>query len=376
MRERLEHIYRLGIKELFSLRHDAVMMFLIVYAFTYAIYAPARQASTEVHHAAVAMVDEDGSPLSRRIRDALLPPRFLPPAALTVQQIDAAMDTGRYTFVLDIPPDFQAKVMRGRRPTIQLNVDATAMTQAGTGASYIQSIIAQEIIAFHGGPAAAATPPVALVIRAQFNPNLEVAPFMAVVQLINSITLLAMFLAGAAFIREREHGTIEHLLVMPLTPTEIMLAKIWANGLVIAVATTLSLRFVVQWGLGLAIAGSLALFVAGVGLYLFAIASLSMFLATLARSMPQFALLAFPVFIIMNLLSGGNTPLDSMPPLLQTVMQGSPSTHFVRVAQAILYRGAGFDIVWPEFAATAAIGAVFFAGALRRFRTALTAMQR
>src|SRR6185436_8227669 len=106
-------------------------------------------------------------------------------------------------------------------------------------------------------------------------------------------------------------------------------------------------------------AGSITLFVAGVVLYLFAIASLSIFLATLTRSMPQFALLAFPMFIIMNLLSGGNTPLDSMPPLLQTVMQGSPSTHFVSFAQAILYRGAGFDIVWRVFAATAAIGAVF-----------------
>ena len=374
MRERLENIYRLGVKELFSLRHDAVMVFLIVYAFTYAIYAPARQASTEVHNAAVAIVDEDDSPLSRRICDALLPPRFLPSVPLTVQKIDAAMDTGRYTFVLDIPPDFQTDVVRGRRPALQLNVDATAMTQAGTGAGYIQNIIAQELTAFLGG-AAIASPPVALVVRAQFNPNLEVSPFMGVVQLVNSITLLAMFLAGAALIREREHGTIEHLLVMPLTPTEIMLAKIWANGLVIVVATTLSLRFVVQWGLGLAIAGSLALFVAGVIIYLFAIASLSIFLATLARSMPQFALLAFPLFIIMNLLSGGNTPLDSMPQFLQTVMQGSPSTHFVSVAQAILYRGAGFDVVWREFAATAAIGAVCFVGALLRFRKALTAMQ-
>ena len=374
MRERLANIYRLGLKELFSLRYDAALVFLIVYAFTYAIYAPARQASTEVRHAAVAMVDEDGSPLSRRIRDALLPPRFLPPAALTVQEIDAAMDTGRYTFVIDIPPDFQADVVRGRRPAIQLNVDATAMTQAGMGASYIQSIIAQELTAFLGEAATVATPPVALVIRAQFNPNLEVAPFMAVVQLVNSITLIAMFLAGAALIREREHGTIEHLLVMPLTPTEIMLAKIWANGLVI-VAATLSLRLVVQGWLGLSIAGSMALFVAGVVIYLFAIASLSIFLATLARSMPQFALLAFPLFIIMNLLSGGNTPLDSMPQFLQTVMQGSPSTHFVRVAQAILYRGAGFDIVWREFAATAAIGAVCFVGALLRFRKALTVMQ-
>jgi ABC-2 type transport system permease protein len=388
MRERLENIYRLGVKELFSLRHDAVMVFLIVYAFTYAIYAPARQASTEVRNAAVArqastevrnaavaIVDEDDSPLSRRIYDALLPPRFLPPVPLTVQKIDAAMDTGRYTFVLDIPPDFQTDVMRGRRPALQLNVDATAMTQAGTGAVYIQNIIAQEITAFLEEPVAPATSPVALVIRAQFNPNLEVSPFMGVVQLVNSITLLAMFLAGAALIREREHGTIEHLLVMPLTPTEIMLAKIWANGLVIVVATTLSLRFVVQWGLGLAIAGSMALFVAGVVVYLFAIASLSIFLATLARSMPQFALLAFPLFIIMNLLSGGNTPLDSMPQFLQIIMQGSPSTHFVSVAQAILYRGAGFDIVWREFAATAAIGTVCFVGALLRFRKALTALQ-
>ena len=162
---------------------------------------------------------------------------------------------------------------------------------------------------------------------------------------------------------------------MPLTSTEIMLAKIWANGLVIVVATALSLRLVVQAWLGLAIAGSMTLFVGGVAIYLFAIASLSIFLASLARSMPQFALLAFPVFIIMNLLSGGNTSLDSMPQFLQIVMQGSPSTHFVRVAQAILYRGAGFDIVWREFAATAAIGTVFFVGALLRFRKTLTAME-
>ena len=375
MQERLENIYRLGIKALFSLRHDAVLVFLIIYSFTYAIYAPAKQATTEVHNAAVAMVDEDGSPLSRRIRDALLPPHFLPPAPLTVQEIDAAMDTGRYTFVIDIPPDFQADVVRGRRPAIQLNVDATAMTQASPGASYIQSIIAQELTAFLGEPAAATKPPVHLVVRAKFNPNLETFSFTAVMQIINNITLLAMFLTGAALIREREHGTIEHLLVMLLTPTEIMLAKIWANGLVIVVAASLSLRLVVKGWLGLSIAGSMTLFVAGVVLYLFAVTSLSIFLATLARSMPQFALLAFPVFIVMNLLSGGNTPLDSMPQFLQTVMQGSPSTHFVSFAQAILYRGAGFDIVWPEFAATAAIGAVFFVGALLRFRKALTAMQ-
>ena len=94
----------------------------------------------------------------------------------------------------------------------------------------------------------------------------------------------------------------------------------------------------------------------------------------MAGAAPQFARLAFPLFI-MNLLSGGHTPLDSMPQFLQMVMQGSPSTHFVSVAQAILYHGASFDVVWREFAATAAIGAVCFVGALLRFRKALTAMQ-
>jgi ribosome-dependent ATPase len=186
---------------------------------------------------------------------------------------------------------------------------------------------------------------------------------------------LVALLLGAALIREREHGTIEHLLVMPLTPTEILLAKVWANGLVIVVATSLSLRLVVQWWLELPIVGSISLFLAGVVIYLFSVTSLGIFLATLARSMPQFALLALPVFIVMNLLSGGTTPIESMPQILQMVMQFLPSTHFVSFAQAILYRGAGFDIVWPEFAATAAIGAVFFGGALARFRKTITAMQ-
>src|SRR5262249_24025209 len=298
-----------------------------------------------------------------------------PPAPLTVQQIDAAMDTGRYTFVIDIPPDFQTDVVRGRRPTMQLNVDATAMTQAGTGAGYIQSIIAQELTAFLGGPAVAAKPSVALVIRAQFNLNLEVSPFMAVVQLINSITLLAMFLAGAALIREREHGTIEHLLVMPVTPGEIMLAKIWANGLVIVAAATLSLRLVVQGLLQVPVAGSLALFVARAIVYQISVTPLSILLGTVTRSMPQFSLLVMPVFVVMNMLSGAMTPMESMPEWLQTILQISPAVHFVSFAQAVLYRGAGMGIVWPHLAAMAATGVLFFGVSLLRFRAAIASFQ-
>lgn len=373
MPRHLENIWRLGLKELYSVRYDAVLVFLIVYSLSYAIYMPAKNAPSGVEDASIAIVDEDRSALSRRISAGFLPPYFKAPASLTVAEMDRAMDAGRYTFIVDLPPGLEADLRRGRTPTIQLLGDATAMTQAGAGMRYIQQIITQEVSVSLSVAPSAQTAPVTLVTRAKFNQNLDQTPFKAIVQLVNNITLLALFLSGAAIIREREHGTIEHLLVMPLTPIEIMLAKVWANVAVILVGAGVSLQLVVKGLLGLSVAGSAPLFMAAVAIYLFSLSSLGIFLGTVGRSMPQFSLLAFPVFIVMNLLSGGNTPLESMPVALQRVMQISPSTHFMAIAQGVLYRGADFGVVWREFAAMSVIGAVFFAGSLRRFRRTLVA---
>ncbi|HTS54041.1 MAG TPA: ABC transporter permease [Burkholderiales bacterium] len=372
--ERLQSILWLGRKELASLARDAAMVGLILYAFTYAVYGPAKGAQMELRNASVAIVDEDRSELSGRITDALLPPFFKRPRQIGLNEVDSAMDAGRYTFVIDIPPRFQADLEGGRNPTIQLNVDATAMSQAGRGAGYIQSIIAQEVERFRGTPSAAQSP-VRLVTRAKFNPNLTETWFLGVSQIINNITMLAIILSGAAVVREREHGTIEHLLVMPLTPSDIMLAKVWSSALVIVVVATLSLLLVVQGMLDVPIAGSVPLFMAGTGIYMFSVASLGIFLATIARSMPQFGLLALPVFLVLNMLSGGTTPLDSMPQWLQKTMQFSPTTHFVSLSMAILYRGAGFAAVWHNFAAVAGMGLVFFLGALVRFRKTVSVIQ-
>ena len=371
----LKNVLRLGIKELYSLSRDGVMVFLSAYTFTVAIYVVANGLNTEVVNAAIAVVDEDDSELSRRIGAAFLPPHFKRPVGIGLDEIDAAMDAGRFAFVVDIPPDFQADVLAGRRPAVQVNIDATAMTLAGNGANYIANIVSREVGEFvargEAGTAQAAT----LNVRAKFNPNLESHWFTAVMQIINNVTILAMILAGAAVIREREHGTIEHLLVMPLTPAQIMLAKIWANGLVVTVAAGLSLWLVVRGLLAIPVAGSMPLFFLGTVTYLFSITSLGIFLATMARTMPQFGLLSIPVFVIMNLLSGGTTPLDSMPVALQRIMQFVPSTHFVSFSQSVLYRGAGIDIVWPSLVAMLALGAVFFAVALRRFRKTVTLAQ-
>ena len=316
MRRCLANIFQLGIKELFSLRFDPVMLFLIVYMFTFAVFEDSQNSNAGVVNAAVGMVDEDRSQLSRRIGDALLPPHFQTPEALAIDAIDAAMEAARYAFVIDIPPGFQADILAGRSTVVQLNVDATAMGLAGTGAGYIQRIIAQELNAFLQG--GRATPAVNIVTRARFNPNLEATWIQGAMSLNNNITLMAMLLTGAALIREREHGTIEHLLVMPLRPVEIMLAKVWANGLVVVIAASLSLFIVVQGALAVPISGSIPLYLTGAVIYLFSVTLLGIYLATLARSMPQFGLLTMIVYVIMLLLSGGSTPLESMPKELQT----------------------------------------------------------
>ncbi len=372
--DRLQSIFRLGLKELASLARDAVFVGLIIYAFTYAVYGPAKGAQMELRNASVAIVDEDRSALSARLGDALLPPFFLPPQAIGLDEIDRAMDAGRFTFVIDIPPRFQADVEAGRHPSLQVNVDATAMSQAGRGATYISTIIEAELRKFTGTPAAAA-PPVRLVTRAKFNPNLQETWFLAVSRVINNITMIAIILSGGAVVREREHGTIEHLLVLPLHPSDIMLAKIWSTALVIVIAAMLSLLLVVQVLLDVPLAGSLPLFMAVAAAYMFSATSLGIFLATIARSMPQFGLLAFPVIVVLQLLSGGTTPLDAMPQWLQYAMQFSPTTPFVESSMAILFRGAGIADVWPQFAAVAALGLAFFAGALARFRATVSAIQ-
>jgi len=368
MRQALSNIFWLGLKELRSLAADPVLITLIIYAFSFAIYSQATGISHELRNASIAIVDEDRSPLSERIRDAFVAPFFQPPTLVALSDVDRLMDTGRDTFVLDIPPNFQADLLAGRQPVIQLNVDATAMMQAGIGAGYIQQITAREISGFLGASVEA---PIALQVRMAFNPTLQSSWFTGVMGLVNNITMLAVVLAGAAVIREREHGTLDHLLVMPLTPFEIAMAKIWSNGMVITVATGLSLWLIIGQAIGMRTAGSVPLFLAGVALYLFFATAIGFLLGTVARSMPQLGLLFILVVLPMNMLSGSNTPFESMPRALQVVMSVVPSTQFVSFAQAILYRGAGLDIVWPQFLATGVVGAVTLALALLRFRIAL-----
>ncbi len=368
------NILHLGIKELRSLVRDPIMLVLIVYAFTFSIYTAATAMPETLHKAPIAIVDEDRSALSNHIIDDFYPPYFLPPALITTAEMDARMDAGLDTFALHIPSGFQRDLLAGRSPALQLNVDATRMSQGFTGSSYIQAIVSGEVNDFVRGYRAETVPAVDLALRARFNPELDKSWFGAVMEIISAITMLSIVLTGAALIREREHGTVEHLLVMPVTPFEIMSSKVLAMALVVLAASWISLTFVVRGLLAVPIEGSVALFFAGATLHLFATTSMGIFLATLARTMPQFGLLLLMVLLPLQVLSGGMTPRESMPDAVQFIMQAAPNTHFVTLAQGILYRGAGLDIVWPQFISLAVIGASLFTLSLARFRKTLATM--
>ena len=371
MPQTLKNIINLGIKELRGLYRDPLMLGLIAYFFTFALYDAASAATDPVSDAAIAVVDEDQSALSARIKGAFLPPMFLPVKEIPRHEIDSVLERGIFTFVLVIPTSFEKNVAAGHYPQIQLNIDATRMKQSFAGGGYISSIIQQETAKFFKkGDSRSA---VEISIRNRFNPNREQVWQEVINTLINNIAMLAIILTGSAVIREREHGTLEHLLVMPVNAFEIMVSKIWSMSLVVFLASVLSMFGVIRWALAVPISGSLPLFFSGVLLTLVALTAIGILLATIADSMPQLGMLIILVLLPMQMLSGGSSPLESMPEFVQRIMFFSPTTQFTTFGSAILYRGAGLDIVWKEFVALGAISAGVFLISLSRFRKSIAA---
>ncbi len=373
MTKHLLNILWLGIKELRSVFSDVVMISFVVWSFSFAIYSEATSMGDSVNNASIAIVDEDHSALSRHLADSLYPPYFKSPVQITASELDRSMDESRFMFVLEIPPGFEEDVRKGRSPAVQINVDATAITQASLGANYLENIILDEVAHFMHQSDPQQESSTKLVIRRAFNPNGDETWFGAIVSLLDHLSMLTIVLTGAALIREREHGTIEHLLVMPLNAFEIAMAKVWSNGLVILVAFTLSMTIVVEGVLDVPVAGSKLLLIAGTTIYLFAASAIGIFLGIVSRTMAQFALLMLLTIMPMMMLSGGTSPIESQPEIIQPFTWLLPSRHYMSFAQAVVFRGAGIDIVWPQFLTVTGLGGVFFFLSLMLFRRSISA---
>jgi ABC-2 type transport system permease protein len=364
------NIYNLMIKELKIVLYDKGMLIFIVYVFSVAIYIGGTKTSTELKNGSIAFVDSDKSQLSQRLIDAFYKPRFNTPDIISYYDIDKKMDSGYYTFIVLIPSEFEKDVLSNNVPEIQVNIDATRMTQAGIGASYVRNIINQEIETFLQKSSENSFNP-KLVTRYKYNQNLTGDWFGSINEIINNIVMISILLSAASLVREREHGTIEHLMVMPLSSFEIMISKILAVCIIVLIGVCFSIFFIVEILLQIPISGSIVLYLFSTFLVLFATTSMGVFIGTVVKNMPQLGMVFILTILPLMMLSGTMSPYESMPLVLQYLMNLMPTSHFVELSQAILFRDAGITIVYKQMINIFLIGVVFFTITLLIFKKSL-----
>lgn len=364
------NIYNLMIKELKIVLYDKGMLIFIVYVFSVAIYIGGTKTSTELKNGSIAFVDSDKSQLSQRLIDAFYKPRFNTPDIISYYDIDKKMDSGYYTFIVLIPSEFEKDVLSNNVPEIQVNIDATRMTQAGIGASYVRNIINQEIETFLKKSSENSFNP-KLVTRYKYNQNLTGDWFGSINEIINNIVMISILLSAASLVREREHGTIEHLMVVPLSSFEIMISKILAVCIIVLIGVCFSIFFIVEMLLQIPISGSIALYLFSTFLVLFATTSMGVFIGTIVKNMPQLGMVFILTILPLMMLSGTMSPYESMPLVLQYLMNLMPTSHFVELSQAILFRDAGITIVYKQMINIFLIGVVFFTITLLIFKKSL-----
>lgn len=361
-------------KELIQFGRDTLLLIAIAYLFVFDTYM-AGSVSMQLNHAVVVVHDADHSAASRELVYRFRPPYFkLGGEVLDNREGQRLLDQGQALVVLDIPPHFERDILQGKPTDVQVQVDAS-----NTVLGFLASSYAAQIIGQYGFDQALArlgvtehsmqnVPIIQSQHRVWYNPNQRDAWFMPIAELLTVITIMAIMLPAAAAVREKERGTIEQLLVSPLTPIQILLPKVIAMTLVILLGTAVSLFFVLYGIFDVPMKGSLALFFAVTTLYTFTTAGLGLYIATLSRNLAQAALLAILVLMPMIFLSGAWTPPEAMPAGMREAMFLSPLYYFIEMGYGILLKGAGLDVLWDSLLGLFLLGAVIFAFGVWRFK--------
>lgn len=363
------------VKELIQLSRDIVLLFFIAYTFTVDIYLAGSGVSLQLNRAAYAVLDSDHSFASRELLY-----RFRPPHFRLVGEVDNSresmkmLDDGEAIMILDIPPNFQQSLLRGEAASVQLQVDATHSVLGFLASSYAAQIVGQY------GLEAGLTreglsvkdigniPQIDSRHRVWFNPNQNDGWFMSISELLTVITLFSILLPAAAMVREKERGTVEQLLVSPLTSFQIMFPKVIAMTAVILLGTAVSLFLILKPVFHVPFKGDLFLFFGVTTLYVFTTAGLGLFAATIARNLAQAGMMTILILAPMIFLSGAWTPPEAMPSWLRMGMNISPLHYYMDASFGIILKGNGLESIWPSILGIVVLGGLVFGFGLWRFR--------
>jgi ABC-2 type transport system permease protein len=363
------------LKELFQLGRDAILLLFVLYLFTGDVALAASGITLTLNHAVTVVVDGDHSAASRALIE-----RFRPPYFQVHEEVAGAkegvrlLDRGDAMVVLDVPPQFERDLLRRLPAAVQMQVDATNSVDGLLAAGYGAEIVGQ--YGLETGLRRAGLTPQSLLTapvineehRVWFNPDENESWTDAINELLLIVTFLAILLPAAALVREKERGTVEQLLVAPLTPFQIMFPKVLAMTVMILAGTALSVFGILEPLFHVPARGSLPLFFAVTALYAFTTAGLGLLAATVARNLAQTGLLTIFIAVPMMFLSGTLTPPEALPAWMQMLMRLSLLTYYITISFGVFLKGAGVDVLWPSIAAMAALGAAIFGAGLWRFR--------
>lgn len=362
-------------KEYLQLMRDSVLLVFIVYAFTVDIYLAASGVTLQLNHAATVVRDLDHSQASRELISRFQAPYFRFDGMLgSDAQGLQLLDDGQAMLVLDLAPGFESDLQHGRQTALQMQVDTTNSVLGFLASSYAAQIVGSYGLetalaqAGLGGGNVAALPLIENRTRVWYNPNQNDAWFMGLSELLNIITVFAILLPAAAMVREKERGTVEQLLVSPLSPFLIMFPKVLAMTSVILAGSALSLFGVLLPLFALPAKGSLALFFLMTAAYVFTTAGLGLFAATVARNLAQVGMLTILILAPMLFLSGAWTPPEAMPVWLRGLMYVSPLHYYIDIAFGILLKGQSARELLPLIAGMLTLGGAVFGFGLYRFR--------
>ncbi|MBZ5563018.1 MAG: ABC transporter permease [Acidobacteriia bacterium] len=334
--------------------------------------------TTDVRHVATAVLDADNTVASRELASRFVKSGYfdMRQYLMNDREVRQALDSGKVRAVLRVDKGFEDDLRAGRTARVQLLLDGTDSNTTGVvlnyasriAAGFSQTVLDARLARIRG--AAPLPGGVQLQTRAWFNENLESRNFYVPGVIATLVMLITLLLTSMAVVREKEIGTMEQIMVTPITPLEFILGKTIPFALVAFADVIVIMTLGVFW-FGVPIRGSLVLlFVASV-LFIFTALGIGLLISTVSQTQQQAMMTTFFFYMPALLLSGFMFPIANMPPVVQWLTYLNPLRYFLVIVRGVFLKGVGPVILWPQMAALAVMGAATLALAARRFRKTL-----
>lgn len=364
-------------KEFAQIFRDRALVVILLWAFTAAVYTSGQGRSTEVTNVPTAVLDLSRSPASREFLSHLQQPYFKTVAYLSHEsEITEWLDRGRASMVVVVPPDFQRKVDGGGQASVQVISDGALAMSATVSIAYVAAISGAYSLSVleqraGGGYTLGNLPGIDERLRVRFNPNMLSTWFAGLLELLNMFTMVSLLLTAANLVREKEHGTLEQLLVSPARPVEIFLAKIFPTIVLVLGMSSLSFLLVLVPVFHVPIRGSLLLFYAASALYVFSMTSMGIAIAVVAKNLAQALMIMILILQPMVFLSGAWNPPEAMTPWMRWVSMLSPLRYFIDLGYGVILKGNGLRLVATDLAGIVILGSILFSFSLTWFNRSL-----